>query len=124
MINRYPPTVCQFAVVHNYRRGCGFHHHLFRTHEGAEAWVSHLQKEGHAKIIAKHRLSKDCIGTFSNGTDASRQVTETLLVNGEILHAPITSAIDPETGNRLGRFEMTLAHAKERLGLYPWAADF
>lgn len=117
----------RYAVVCHYRPGCGVFHRESSSKTEAETSLSQLRerlrlqkKEGILKQADIYQLSQDCQYTFHTGF--SNDLYEVILIDGNIFHALITDDIG-ESGNRLGSFQMTLAHAKTRPDIYPWATD-
>lgn len=117
----------RYAVACCYRPGCGLFHWESNSKEEAELSLSQRreklrlqQKEQNLIQADIYQLSQNCLYTFHTGF--SKVLLEVILVDGNIFHALITGDIE-ESGNRLGSFQMTLAYAKTRSDLYPWAVS-
>ena len=117
----------RYAVACHYNSGCGLFHWESSSKEEAELSLSQLrrrlrlQQREHKLIQADiHQLSQNCLYTFH--TAFSKDLLEVILIDGNIFHALITDNIG-ESGNRLGSFQMTLAHAKTQPDLYLWAVS-
>lgn len=108
----------KYVVAHRYNPGCGLHHQLFCSKEEATDKITHLMADSKVTFIELNRLSENCIYTFHPGF--STTIFEVLLVDEDIHKAPIGEHSN-QTGKRSSQFWMTLAHAKTRPDLYPWA---
>ncbi len=117
----------RYAVACYYQPGCGLFHWESSSKKEAETSLSQLkerlrlqQKEHKLTQANAYQLSQNCLCTFHCGF--SKDLFEVILIDGNIFHALITDDIG-KSGNRLGSLQMSLAHAKTRPDLYPWATD-